>query len=73
MVLSNTRIFYMDTFFTTKHGGKSSHGNTCCQLFIMDKGFIHVVPMKRKSEVMAAVKQFAKDIGGPDAIICDMA
>ena len=56
-----------------KHGGKSSRGIMCCQLFVMDKGFIYVVPMKRKSEVMAAVKQFAKEIGAPDVIICDMA
>ena len=65
--------FYMDTFFATKHGGKSSRGNMCCQLFVTDKGFIYVVPMKRKSEVMSAVKQFAKEIGAPDAIIRDMA
>ena len=29
--------------------------------------------MKRKSEVLAATKQFAKDVGAPDAIVCDMA
>ena len=29
--------------------------------------------MKRKSEVMQAVKQFAKKVGAPDAIVCDMA
>jgi hypothetical protein len=29
--------------------------------------------MKSKSEVLQAVKQFAKEIGAPDAIICDMA
>ena len=64
--------FYMDTFFATKKGGKSSRGHTCCQLFVTDKGFMHVVPMKRKSEVLMAVKIFAKEIGAPDALICDM-
>ena len=29
--------------------------------------------MKQKSEVLAATKQFAKDVGVPDAIVCDMA
>ena len=29
--------------------------------------------MKQKSEVMQAVKQFAKEVGAPDAIVCDMA
>ena len=62
----------MDTLFATKKGGKSSRGNTCCQLFITDKGFLHVVPMKRKSEVYMAVKMFTKEIGVPNAIIHDM-
>ena len=29
--------------------------------------------LKQKSEVLAATKQFVKDVGAPDAIICDMA
>ena len=65
--------FFMDTFFATKKSGKSSRQNTCCQLFVTDKGFVYVVPMKSKSEVLQAVKQFAKEIGAPEAIICDMA
>ena len=63
----------MDTFFATKKGGTSSRGNTCCQLFVTDKGFIYVVPMKCKSEVVSAIKQFAKEVGAPDAIVSDMA
>jgi hypothetical protein len=65
--------FFMDTFFATKNHGKSSRGHTCCQLFVTDKGFLYVVPMRSKSEVMQAVKQFAKDVGAPDAIISDAA
>ena len=38
-----------------------------------DKRFVYDVPMKSKAEVLQAVKQFAKEIGAPDAIICDMA
>jgi hypothetical protein len=64
--------FYMDTFFATKEGGKSSMGHTCCQLFVTDKGFVYVVPMKRKGEVLLAMKQFAKEIGAPDAFVADM-
>ena len=63
----------MDTFFATKKGGQSSHGHTCCQLFITDKGFVYVVPMRRKSEVLQAIKQSAKGIGAPTSIIADMA
>ena len=65
--------FFMDTFFATSKGGKTSHRNTCCQLFVTDKGFLYMVPMKWKSEVMQAVKQFAKEVGAPNAIVCDMA
>jgi len=61
--------FFMDTFFATKEAGKSSRGHTCCQLFVTDKGFIYVLPMKSKADVLSAVKEFARAIGAPDAII----
>ena len=50
-----TQYFFMDTFFAMKKGGTLSRGNTCCQLFVTDKGFIYVVPMKCKSEVLSAI------------------
>ena len=61
----------MDTLKATEKGGKSTRGNIYCQLFVTDRGFLYVVPMKSRSEVILAVKQFAKEIGVPDAIICD--
>ena len=61
--------FFMDTFFTMKKAGKSSHGHTCCELLITDTGFLHVVPMRRNSDVVSALKQIAKVIGAPDAVI----
>ena len=64
--------FFMDTFFATSKARKSSRGHTCCQLFVTDKGFVYVIPMTSKREVPQALKQFAKEIGAPDAIICDM-
>ena len=62
----------MDTFFATKKGRRSSRGHTCCQLFVTDKGFLYVIPMQRKLEVLQAIKQFAKEIGAPPSIIADM-
>jgi hypothetical protein len=62
----------MDTFYAAKHGCKSSRGHTCCQLFVTDKGFVYVVPMRRKGEVLQAIKQFANEIGASDAFIADM-
>ena len=38
-----------------------------------DRGYVYVVPMKSKSEALQAVKQFAKEVGAPDAIIFDAA
>ena len=63
--------FFMDTLFATSKAGKSSRGNTCAQLFVTDKGFVYIVPMKSESQVLHAVKQFAKAIGAPDALIHD--
>jgi hypothetical protein len=66
-------FFFMDTFIATKKGGKSTRRYTCCQLFVADKGFVYVVPMRSKSEVIQEMKQFAKELGAPDAIVADMA
>ena len=67
------QFFFMDTFFATSKAGKSPRGNTCCQIFVSDKGFLFGVPMNRKSEVPLALKLFAKENGALDAIICDAA
>ena len=61
----------MDTFFATSKSGKSTRQNSCCQLCVKDRGFIYVVLMKLRSDVLQAVKQFAKEIGTPEAIIAD--
>jgi hypothetical protein len=39
---------------------------------VKDKGFVYVVPMKSKGEVLLDMKQFAKGIGAPDAFVADM-
>lgn len=64
--------FFINTFFATRKAGKSTKGNTCCHLFVTNKGFIHIVPMKSKAKVLQAVKQFVKEIGVPKVIICNM-
>ena len=62
--------FFTDTFFVTKKA-KSIRGNTCMQLFVSDKGFVFVVPMKARSEFSDALKLFAKEIGVPTQLIMD--
>ena len=61
----------MDAFFATKKAGKLTRGHTCCQLFATDKGCVCVAPMKKRSDMLIAVKQFAKEIGAPDAMTVD--
>ena len=39
---------------------------------LTDKGFVYIVPMQRKGEVLQALKQFSKEIGAPDAFVADM-
>ena len=63
--------FFMDTFFLTKKAVKLSIGNSWCELFVTDNGFVYVVPMKSRTEVLQAVKQFTKKIGSPGEIVCD--
>ena len=60
----------MDILKATDKGGKSTRGNVYCQLFVTDRAFLYVAPMKTRSEVILTVKQVAKEIGVPDAIIC---
>eukprot|EP00957_Ditylum_brightwellii_P115037 8774555-Ditylum_brightwellii.AAC.1 len=63
----------MDSFFATKKARKSTRANTFCKLVVTDKGFVHVVPLKSKAEVLLEVKLFAKEVGALDALICDAA
>ena len=62
--------FFTDTFFVTKWA-KYTRGNTCMQLFVSDKGFVFVVPMKSKEEFPLELKCFAKEIGVPTTLILD--
>ncbi len=50
---------------------KSSQGYICGQLFVSDKGFVALYPMKRQADYFLALKQFAKDVGAPEVLVCD--
>ena len=50
---------------------KSTQGNTMMQLFVSDKGFVYIVPMKSRGEFHLALKMFAKEIGVPLSLILD--
>ena len=41
------------------------------QLFVFDKGYMYIHPMKAKTEIIDAVKAFAKEIVVHTALILD--
>ena len=50
---------------------KSTQGNTMMQLFVSDKGFVYIVPMKSRGDFHLALNMFAKNIGVTLSIILD--
>ena len=64
-----TNQYFLRTPFSNKEGWYFVQGQ---YMFVTDKRFIYVVPMKHKSEVLLAIKQFAKEVGAPDAIVSYM-
>ena len=62
--------FFTDTFFVTEKG-KSTRGNTCAQLFVSDKGFVAIYPMKSKGDYKEALHKFCKDVGVPSTLLVD--
>ena len=47
-------VFFTDTMFATSKA-KSTRGNTCFQVFVSDKGFVAVYPMKSQSDFETAL------------------
>ena len=62
--------FFTDTMFATKKA-KSMRGNTCAQIYVSDKMFVVIHPMRTQSEYLSLLKQFAKEVGVPKALVCD--
>ena len=62
--------FFTDTMFVTKPA-KSTRGNICMQLFVSDKGFIAVYPMKTKSDFLDSLHLFCKEVGVPVSLVVD--
>ena len=62
--------FFTDTYFVTGKA-KSTRVNTTMQLFVSDKGFVCIMPMKYRGELHSALKMFAEDIGVPPSLFLD--
>ena len=62
-------VFFTDTMFALKH--QSTRRNVCCQVFVSDKGFVAVYPMKSQKEFPTALHWFCKQVGVPDSLVAD--
>ena len=62
-------VFYSDTLMVLKT--KSTRQNICCQLFVSDKGYVAVYPMRAQSEFNDALHCFCKEVGVPRSLIMD--
>ena len=65
----DTQLF-TNIFFVTKKV-KATRGNTCMHIFVSDKGFVLLVPMKSKIEFSLALKLSTKEADVPDSLIVD--
>ena len=41
------------------------------QVFLSDKDFLALYPMRQELEYPLALKEFAKDVGAPEVLVCD--
>ena len=41
------------------------------QIFVSDKGFVKVYPMRHQHEYLLALMLFAKDVGAPEILVAD--
>jgi hypothetical protein len=56
--------FFTDTMYVTAKA-KSTHGNTCAQLFVLDKAPLMGYPMRDTKSYLNLLKIFAKEVGAP--------
>ncbi len=63
-------FFFMDTVFCDECCKKFAREYTC-SAFVSDRGFVAFYPMKKQQEVHLVVKQFAKEVGDPEVLVCD--
>ena len=64
-------LFFTDTFFAKGETKSRQRGNTCMQIFVSDKGYVAVYPMKTKGQFKDCLHQFCKEIGVPQTLVMD--
>ena len=63
-------IYFTDTIFVTKKA-KSTRGNIGAQIYVSDKAFVKVYPVKAEREFISNLQAFAKDVGVPAVLVCN--
>ena len=58
--------------YVTRKAKKSMRGNTCVQVFVSNKSFLAIYPMKDTKSYIKSLKLFAKDVGAPAKLVCDV-
>ena len=61
--------FYTDTLFAKTT--KSLRQNVCAQLFVSDKGFVAIYPMRSQTQYNDALHWFCKQVGVPHTLVMD--
>ena len=62
--------FFTDTMFANPKA-QSLRQNKCCQVFVSDKGYISVYPMKSQEEFSTALHWFCKQVGVSSNLVVD--
>ena len=62
--------FFTDTMFA-QPGAKSTRGNSCCQVFVSDRSFVALYPMKSQTQFQDALHWFCKQVGVPQTLVVD--
>ena len=63
-------VFFSDTMNAHKNA-TSLRGYTCYQVFVSDKGYVVVYPMKTQEEFQTAFHWFCKQVGVPVDLVVD--
>jgi len=65
--------FFTDTFYVTAKARSRPRGNIGMQIYVSDKGYVAVYPVKAERLFLDTLKLFAKEVGVPISIIADPA
>jgi hypothetical protein len=60
--------FFSDTLFSNQ---KSTRHNSCAQLFVSDKGFVAIYPMRSQAQFNDALHWFCKQVGVARTLVMD--